>query len=118
MKQFPDDSDGDVLRSLQAKGVDLEKSRLIEFYCYAKNRSVAGEIVRRLDPLGFRSDITENEDATDPDKRISVYSGRQMIPSYDEIITIQAELDAILSEFGTHCDGWGTLVDPDELKSR
>jgi regulator of RNase E activity RraB len=107
---------GDVLRGLQHKGVDLEKLRKIEFYCYAKNKSVAHEIVDRLNPLGFNSDIHEHNEETDQNERFSVYSACQMIPSYEEIVRIQADLNAILAEFDTRCDGWGTLVDPEELQ--
>lgn len=112
MTDYPNDADGDVLRSLAAKGVDLTQPRLIEFYCYAATSLIAEKISEKLTALGFKCDIFEDDDegATD-DTRISVYAGRVMVPSYQGVTQVQNELNILLKEYETYCDGWATLVD-------
>ena len=112
MKDFPNDDDGDVLRGLRAKGIDLTKSRNIEFYCYAENEVIALNIAKQLDGLGYKSDVFNDDEAPSEDRRYSVYSALEMVPSYEEIVKTQKKLNSILSKFNTRCDGWGTLVDP------
>lgn len=112
MKEFPDDDDGDVLRGLQEKGVDLSQPREIEFYCYAENESKAIEIAGCLNEVGFKSEVFYDDEAPTQEKCYSVYSAQVMIPSYDDIVKAQSALNLVLSSFNTRCDGWGTLVDP------
>jgi hypothetical protein len=102
---FPSDDDGDALRKLHEKGIDLTQPRLIEFTCWATDRASAEQIAARLETLGYACDVFEDDDT------VSVYAGRQMVPSYDALVTAQRDLDAVLREYGTHCDGWGTVVD-------
>lgn len=113
MIDYPNDADGDVLRGLAAEGVDLTQPRLLEFYCYAASSAIAEDICARLTALGFKCHIFEDDEQEAPDDtRLSVYAERVMVPSYDAVIRVQNELNAVLSEFDTCCDGWGTLFDP------
>lgn len=116
--EFPDDDDGDVLRGLYKKGVNLRRSRSIDFYCYVRSRAVAGEVVKRVERTGFKCDIHDDPDAPTAAKRLSVYCSRRMVPTYSGIVQQQRRLNLLLKRFGTRCDGWGTLVDPLELRSR
>lgn len=115
MTTFPDDDDGDVLRSLQKKGVDLSQPRSIDFYCYARDRSTAERIAAILDERGVKSDVFDSDEPEPAHQRYSVYASKWMVPDYEELLRIQAELNAVLARFGTSCDGWGTLVDPAEV---
>jgi hypothetical protein len=118
MTDYPNDADGDVFRSLAAKGVDLTQPRLLEFYCYAATVLIAQKISEKLTALGFKCDIFEDDQEETPDDaRISVYAERVMVPSYQAVTRVQDELNILLKEFDTYCDGWATTVDPSERKS-
>ena len=117
MINFPDDDDGDVLRSLQRQGVDLSKPRSIDFYCYARDRATADQIAAFLDEYGFKSDVSDCDEPEPAPLRYSVYAATWMVPDYDALLRTQAEINDLLRQFGTHCDGWGTLVDPHEVAS-
>ncbi|GAC19581.1 ribonuclease E inhibitor RraB [Paraglaciecola arctica] len=111
IKNFPNDDDGDVLKGLQEKGVDLNQPRKIEYYCYAENESVAFKIAAKIEDLGYQCDVFHDENASSIDKVYSVYCAQIMVPAYDDIIRTQSELNSALSNFNTKCDGWGTLVE-------
>lgn len=111
MNDFPNDDDGDVLRSLQSKGVDLSLPRQIEYYCYAENESVAMKISEMIGGLGYKCDVFYDDEADSENKAYSVYCARNMIPSYYEIVKAQDELNGVLSSFNTRCDGWATMTD-------
>lgn len=109
---LPNDVDGDVLRSLSEKGVDLTKPREIEFYCYAPDYKIASQIVGELSQHGFTPHIYDDgEEDNDASKRFSVYNAKMMVPTYQDIIETQRILNSLLKPFGTECDGWGTLSD-------
>jgi regulator of RNase E activity RraB len=110
---FPNDADGDVLRSLQKKGVDLSQPRVIEFYCFASDRLVADKISKKIILPGFENEVFESKDTNDSTEIYSVYFVCSMVPNYADIVRIQNELNAKLNRFGTTCDGWGTLSSPD-----
>ena len=110
---FPDDDDGDVLRSLQAKGVDLSKARDVDFYCYVPDPVTADRIMAEMSRMGFDCRPFVSEELAPPEQRLSIYGTKLMVPDYDELIRIQIELNEMLVPYGTHCDGWGTLVDPE-----
>ena len=112
--QFPNDADGDVLRSLVERGVDLTKPRIIDFYCYARDELTAQSIVDDLTQLGYACRISLDEETEEPEERQSVYASRSIVPSYKTVIEIQSELDLLLRRYETVCDGWGTLVDPSD----
>ena len=46
----------------------------------------------------------------------TVYVSVEMIPDYDEIIRIQADLDRLSGPSGGICDGWGVMLEgePDD----
>lgn len=111
MTNFPNDADGDVLNSLSSEGVDLSKPRKIDFYCYAPDHETALEIIEELSKLCFESDIYKNTEAANESKRLSVYSAKVMVPSYEAIIEEQRVLNRLLKKYKTVCDGWGTLSD-------
>lgn len=105
MTKFPNDDDGNVLQALHAKGVDLTKPREIEFYCYVSDLAQANEVATKTKALGFLPDIYEDETTS----KISVYSIKKMVPTYQDIIENQKVLNSLLKAYGTVCDGWGTL---------
>ncbi len=117
MTNFPNDADGDVLRSLASKGVDLSKPRKIEFYCYAADYQTALKIVEEVSELGFTPDIFDDREGSDKSKRFSVYSAKTIIPSYDNIIEEQRVLNELLEKYQTECDGWGTMSNGTEKGS-
>lgn len=111
-RNFPNDSDGDVLRRLEDAGVDLSLPREVDFYCYAHSKASAASIARKMVELGFSARIFTNSDSTSITKRHSVYGTITIVPSYEQVIAIQSELNVMLADYGTVCDGWGTAVEP------
>ncbi|WP_430428976.1 ribonuclease E inhibitor RraB [Parasphingorhabdus sp.] len=110
---FPDDDDGRVLKGLFERGVDLQKPRLIEFYCYCKEHHVK-KIADKFEEAGLSPEIFEDKESEDTATRYSIYGSKKMVPQYDKIIGIQIQLNEVLKEFETKCDGWGTLSTPSE----
>ena len=116
-QSFPFDDDGDVLRSLQSKGVDLGQARDIDFYCFAKDRRTANRIMKMLNNIGLKSEVFQSAESKKLGENPSVYATKRMVPDYDDLINMQARLNELLAPFDTHCDGWGTLVDPAQPSS-
>ncbi|MBB1414443.1 MULTISPECIES: ribonuclease E inhibitor RraB [unclassified Pseudoalteromonas] len=112
MEEFPNDDDGRTLKELAQYGIKKGSKIDIELYCYAKNLNTAKSICdEKFISDNYETDIFENEEAVSSLERISVYFKRNVILNYENVINEQLELNRILSEFGTKCDGWGALID-------
>ena len=59
--------------------------------------------------------MSDGDEPEPADQRYSVYASKWMVPDYEDLLRIQSELNGLLAQFGTCCDGWGTLVDPAEV---
>jgi hypothetical protein len=115
--EFPDDADGDALRSVQSNGSDMSKPMLIDFAINAPSETIADLCITRLANRGFKS----SKDVSESDGHWTVTVSVIMTPDYDEIVDFQKALDEDLSQLGAKSDGWGAFGNdpqnlPDDLK--
>ena len=127
MTTYPDDEDGAVLAELAAHGVDMSQPLLIEFPVAVPDEASANQTLAALTGAGYDAHIEFDEgepdedgdtdfDETDFDEEAfgpawTVFATRQMIPEYNEIMRIQAELDKLAQPHGGHSDGWGVMLE-------
>lgn len=124
MTTYPDDADGAVLADLAAQGVDMSQPLLIEFPVAVPDEASANKALQAMTKAGYESRVYYDEGEPDYDPAIddsdefgpswTVYADVRMVPEYNEIMRIQAELDRIARPFGGKSDGWGVMVDGDE----
>ena len=132
MTKYPDDADGAVLADLAARGVEMSSPLLIEFAVAAPDEGSANAIAKAMRAAGYDTEICfddgeleeedldeddpDEDDELDPDDEEfgpswTVFANVSMIPEYDEIMRIQADLDRIAGPHGGQADGWGTLLE-------
>ena len=92
------------------RGVDLQKPRKIDFYCYCKADQTE-DITQLFESIGLSASVFHDDEDDDPETKFSIYGTITMVPDYDQIMEIQALLNRELRRFNTHCDGWGTMSD-------
>lgn len=118
MEEFPNDEDGNALRSLKEEGLDLSKEVEIEFAVDSPDEASSKEIAAAMTFKGFPTKIVYDEGELEEGEEITpeseefapswtVYSNIRMVPEHGEIIRIQEELDEISKPFGGKSDGWG-----------
>lgn len=124
MTTYPDDADGAVLADLAAEGVDMTQPLEIEFPVTAPDEKAASAITEAIIQAGYEAHIEHDEGEPneageiDPDDEEfgpvwDVYATIRMIPQYEEILRIQADLDRLAIPFGGKSDGWGVMLDTD-----
>ncbi len=124
MTEYPDDADGSVLADLAALGIDMTQPMDIEFPVAAPNEEAANAIAAALIAAGYDAQVEyddgEPEDDSEEDEEDDefvpgwdVYVSTRMVPDYDEIIRIQADLGRIANPMGGMSDGWGVMLDSD-----
>jgi hypothetical protein len=106
MTDYPNDSDGDALRRVAKSGSDMSKPMDIDFQIAAPNEVTAERVGGEAAKLGYRISIYSSEHVAD---RWTCECTRSVVPTYDTVIAVQAELDAIARPLGAHPDGWGTF---------
>lgn len=124
MTTYPDDADGAVLADLASQGVDLSQPLEFEFPVAAPDEESANAIVKALIDAGYDARVEYDEGEPDEEDDLDlddeefgpawdVYANILMVPEYNEIVRIQADLDRLASPFGGKSDGWGVMVDLD-----
>jgi hypothetical protein len=101
---WPNNADGDVMRSLQAGGFNFDREVEIDFNIdfdeWPPDSSVTGMLQNKL-----------------PSAVISVEEGCLLVQvrarlTYQFVINMQAELTALSDPFGGICESWGVWSDP------
>jgi Regulator of ribonuclease activity B len=105
--KFPNDADGDALRSLYKEGVNFKKPQSVEFFVAVPNKATGEKLSQKLKEEGFNTFI-EQDDETD---EWACCCSKKMLLNYNELINIQNKLDNISKPLGGHSDGWGVFVD-------
>lgn len=125
MTNYPDDADGAVLADLAARGVDMSSPLLIEFAVAAPDEDSANAVAKALRAAGYDTEVCFDDgeideddegDELDPDDEAfgpswTVFANVSMIPEYDELMRIQADLDRLAGPHGGQVDGWGTMLE-------
>jgi len=122
MTKFPDDDDGVALAGIEARGIDMTKPIKIEFAIDVPDEPVAGAVSKALVENGYHTETLYDEGEPDENGVINpddeefgpawtVYVHLEMIPRYEDVIRVQADLDRIVDPLGGKSDGWGTLID-------
>ncbi len=138
MTTYPDDADGAALANLAEQGVDMSQPLDFDFPVAAPDEAAAIAIQQALAAAGYASEVeydegdADDEDEFGPDGEYevdaddedeidaddeevgpswAVYVNLQMVPQYEEIMRIQAELDRLAQPLGGYSDGWGVLMD-------
>ena len=105
MPDYPDDADGDALRSIAASGSDMSRPMLIDFAIDAGSKSIALACLAALEEAGFEASLYQD----DEDQRWAVYCPIRMIPDHAALLRTQKILGELVAEHGGTPDGWGTF---------
>jgi regulator of RNase E activity RraB len=104
---FPNDADGDALRSLYKEGLDFKKQHSVEFFVAAKDKDTADRLANVLKNEGYNCFLEEDDETGE----WSCCCSKKMLLDYQTIVNVQNELDRISKPLGGFSDGWGVFVD-------
>jgi hypothetical protein len=105
--KFPNDADGDALRSLFKEGINFKKPQSVEFFVAVPNKEIGEKLSVVLKGEGFNC-FLDQDDETD---EWSCSFSKRMLLNYSEIVKMQKKLDEISKPHGGFSDGWGVFVD-------
>jgi hypothetical protein len=122
MATFPEDEDGQVLASLAAQGADLTQPLVLDFFVAAADEPSALAIADAVKKAGYPVEIDFDEGEPGEDGEIdpadeefgpswTVRSTIRMVPEYQRITKIQADLDRLARPHGGFADGWGAMLE-------
>lgn len=122
MARYPDDADGAALAALAAEGVDMSQPLSIEFAVAAPDETSAQAIGDALAKAGYAAEIDFDEGEPDEDGKVdpddeefgpawTVFATIKMVPEYQRIVEIQADLDRLARVHGGQADGWGAMLE-------
>jgi hypothetical protein len=105
--KFPDDANGQALKSLYKDGIDFKKTHSVEFFIAVPDKKAGELLTDILKNEGFHC-FLEQDDETD---EWSCCTSKNMLLDYNSIIEIQNKLDQLSKPHGGFSDGWGVFVD-------
>lgn len=102
---FPNDENGSVLAEMQAAGLDLSKSLIVEFFQLFEVEANARAMAEHINNSDMQADVTVHPDTTpnvwDVDCKV------EMIPSYENIVAMEETFEKLARQFDGYNDGWG-----------
>ena len=102
---FPNDADGDALRSLVQTGSDLSKSMDIDFAVAVPDQASGFSFALAARNLGFVTSVEQDTETGE----WTCYCTRTMVPSYEHIVSMQRSLEEVGRPYNAVPDGWGTF---------
>lgn len=109
---YPDDENGQVLRDMQAAGVDLASPRVIDFQHVFPDEPSARRFWQAVRSRVDEANLFEPE-GDDGEAGWEVECRIRMVPTHAAITELETSLAALAEQFGGHADGWGSLSNPD-----
>ena len=113
--KYPNDSDGNVLAELEARGVDLRAEANIDFAIDVPDETAARGVASAI-PSEYETEMYYDEGEPDYEEGVdevefgpswTVYAKRRAIPTYEFLVKTQKELAASVTPYGGKVDGWG-----------
>ncbi len=105
--KFPNDADGDALRSLYKNGLDFKKQQSVEFFVAVPDQATGEKLSQVLKGEGFNC-FLEQDDETE---EWACSCSKRMLLNYNDLIKMQNKLDNLSKPHGGYSDGWGVFVD-------
>ena len=109
--KWPDDADGDVLRSLEADGFDFTRSYPVDFGIDFANWPPEAAAVDLLKSRYSDIDVVEpdEEDLEEGEANGWISIQIEGIVSYEFVTKTQEALTELMRPFGGWCDSWGVM---------
>ncbi|MBT2684665.1 ribonuclease E inhibitor RraB [Bacillus sp. ISL-37] len=107
MMKFPNDADGEALRSLFNEGVSFKKPQPVEFFIAVPDKATGEKLLPVLKEEGFHG-LLEQDDETD---EWACSCSKRMLLNHSELKKVQEKLDKISKPYGGHSDGWGVFIE-------
>lgn len=108
MKTYPDDASGRVLRGMAKSGVEISAKYDIDFEHIFADLSGAEAFEQKVKELGFQTKLREYEGRSGFYWEVQVVV--RMVPTYEGVTRMEAELDRIADSYGGMANGWGVLI--------
>jgi regulator of RNase E activity RraB len=103
---YPNDSDGDALRRVERDGSDMSKPMSIDYQLAMPDAKSSEAVAKLARELGYHVAIYDSPECSLP---LTCQCSTRMLATYDGVLAVQAELNALSKPFGGFVDGWGTF---------
>jgi len=107
--QFPDDANGDLLKEMQAAGLDLSRPREIDFFHLFDGEQAAAAMAEAVRTTVETTGVVVEEQSKRGEWQVCTTV--IVLPSYDNVTGMEKQLDDIARRFGGRGDGWGARQD-------
>ena len=108
---FPNDENGDVLRRMADRGVDLVSPRVVNFeHCFpdaASAKGFHGAVAATVLEARIREPDAESGRGWEVQCRV------RLIPTHEALKQTELPLGELAESFSGYPDGWGSLSNPD-----
>ena len=111
--EFPNDENGDVLRRMEANGMDFSKEHNFEFFAVLSTEEEANQIA-----LLYLADHKDGDELTSIETKPHEIGGmtlileKMMLPTYENITQFELKLADRVATVEGYLDGWGVLHGP------
>ncbi|GIU51349.1 MULTISPECIES: ribonuclease E inhibitor RraB [Shewanella] len=105
--QFPDDDNGKMLAAMAESGIDLSVALDVDFFLIFDDQRDAESALEALAQTDLNGELELN--FSEEIEKWELIVCLNMVPSYDDLVAKEIELNTFAQEFDGMTDGWGVM---------
>ena len=105
--QFPDDDNGKMLAAMAESGIDLSVALDVDFFLIFDDQRDAESALEALAQTDLNGELELN--FSEEIEKWELIVCLNMVPSYDDLVAKETELNTFAQEFDGMTDGWGVM---------
>ncbi|WP_144214179.1 ribonuclease E inhibitor RraB [Shewanella donghaensis] len=105
--QFPDDDNGKMLAAMAESGIDLTVALDVDFFLIFDDQRDAESALEALTETALQGELELN--FSEEIEKWELIVCLNMVPSYDDLVAKEVELNTFAQEFDGMTDGWGVM---------
>lgn len=105
MPKQHDDATREAFERIARDGSDLSRPLKMDFFVAVPHERAGRIMADRVADLGFDTSVERDSETGD----WTCYCSKVLVPTYDTVVAIEAQLDSLARDIGGYADGFGTF---------
>jgi len=102
-----------ALERIARDGSDLGRPLKMDFFVAVPDESSGHVVAARAATAGFETSVEQDSET----REWTCYCTKVLVPSYQAVVAIEAQLDSLARDIGGYSDGFGTFGNADGAES-
>ncbi len=104
-----DDATRAALERIALDGSDMSRPLDMDFFVAVPDAAAGNVVATRAAELGFATNVEQDAES----QEWTCYCTKRLVPTFDAVVAIEQQLEALARDVGGYADGFGTFGNAD-----